>query len=76
MTSEALTTAVTSEPSFRPSSRTASTVMEATRRTPPASRTTLAIASPCVMPVTRAGIWFRALSLHAGTVVAERRDIA
>jgi NAD(P)-dependent dehydrogenase (short-subunit alcohol dehydrogenase family) len=62
MMSEAFTTAVTSEPAWIPSSRTASTVTEATSRTPPASRTTLAIASPCVMLVTRAGIWLRALS--------------
>ena len=54
--------AVTSEPSEIPRSRTASTVMEATSRTPPASSTTLAMASPWVMLVTRAGIWFRALS--------------
>src|SRR5690242_15686342 len=36
ITSDALTTAMTSLPSVRPSWRTASTVMEATRRTPPA----------------------------------------
>src|SRR5215831_2061388 len=62
MTSEALMTAVTWLPSARPSWRTASTVIEATRRTPLASSSTLAIASPTLMPVTRAGIWFRALS--------------
>src|SRR6266516_4088220 len=38
------------------------TVMEATRRTPLAWSSTLAMASPLLMLVTRAGIWFRALS--------------
>src|SRR5579875_371498 len=61
MTSEALITAVTSLPSARPSSRAASTVIEATSRTPAASSSTLAMASPLLMLVTRAGIWFRAL---------------
>src|SRR5262245_27956280 len=37
--------------------------MDATRRTPLASSSTLAIASPAVMPVTVAGIWLRALNL-------------
>src|SRR5579875_4178108 len=62
ITSDALITAVTSVPSARPSSRTASTVIEATRRVPPASSSTLAIASPVLMLMTRAGIWWRALS--------------
>src|SRR5215469_4513884 len=62
ITSDALITAVTWLPSARPSSRTASTVMDATRRIPFASRTTLAIASPALIAVTVAGIWFRALS--------------
>src|SRR5215472_6389661 len=62
MTSEALMTAVTLLPSARPSWRTASTVIEATSRTPLASSSTLAIASPALILVTRAGIWLRALS--------------
>src|SRR5215467_14427842 len=62
MTSEALITAVTSLPSVRPSSRTASTVIEATRRTPFASSSTLAIAAPVLILVILAGIWLRALS--------------
>ena len=57
----ALTMATTSVPSARPRSRAASIVIDATRRTPPASSSTLAVASPWVMPVTRAGIWLRAL---------------
>ncbi|GAA1092805.1 hypothetical protein GCM10009605_32840 [Nocardiopsis composta] len=36
--------------------------MDATSRTPPASSSTLAVASPCVTPVTVAGILLRALS--------------
>ncbi len=36
--------------------------MEATSRTPLASISTLAIASPVLILVTRAGIWLRALS--------------
>ncbi len=62
ITSEALMTATTSLPTARPSCCTASTVMDATRRIPPASSSTLAIASPLLMPVTLAGIWLRALS--------------
>src|ERR1700734_924550 len=62
MTSDALITAVTSLPSASPRSLTASTVIEATRRTPFASSVTLAIASPVLMATTRAGIWLRALS--------------
>src|SRR5262249_60583400 len=62
MTSDALIIAVTWLPSARPRSRTASTVMDATRRTPLASSSTLAIASPALMLVTLAGIWLRALS--------------
>src|SRR3984957_9628619 len=54
--------AVTLAPSARPSWRTASTVIEATRRVPPASSSTLAMASPALMAVMRAGIWLRALS--------------
>src|SRR5262245_48936068 len=46
-----------------PSSSTASTVIDATRRTPLASSSTFAMASPRLMPVTRAGIRFRALIL-------------
>ncbi len=68
MTSEALTMAVTSVPAARPSSLAASTVIDATRRTPPASISTLAVASPRVIPVTRALIWLRALS-RIGTPV-------
>src|SRR6478735_5002510 len=71
MTSDALTTAVTSEPTDRPSCWTASTVIEATRRVPPASSSTLAIASPGWMAVTRAGIWLRALSRMAVTPWSE-----
>src|SRR5215470_19266370 len=62
MTSDALIIAVTLLPSARPRSRTALTVMDATRRTPLASSSTLAMASPALMPVTRAGIWLRALT--------------
>ncbi len=40
--------AVTSEPAVSPSSLTASTVTEATSRSPLASITTFAIAAPCV----------------------------
>ena len=42
-------------------------VIEATSRVPFASSTTLAVASPCVIPVTRALIWLRALSFMAAT---------
>src|SRR6516164_2101705 len=76
MTSEALMIAVTLLPSVRPSWRTASTVIEATRRTPPASSSTLAIASPVLMLVTRAGIWLRALSFMTGTLQGDRRYCA
>jgi MFS family permease len=69
MTSEALITAVTWLPSVRPSCLTASTVIEATSRVPLASSSTLAIASPLLMLMTRAGIWFRALSGMIGTPV-------
>ncbi len=62
ITSEALMTAVTSLPTASPSCSTASTVIEATSRKPPASSSTLAMASPELMAVTRAGIWLRALS--------------
>src|SRR5215469_16167334 len=65
ITSDALTMATTSVPSDRPSSFAASTVTEATSRTPPASITTFAIASPLVMLVTVALIWLRALSRMA-----------
>src|SRR5512132_2025725 len=65
ITSDALITAVSSEPSARPRSRTASTVIEATRRSPLASSSTLAVASPAVMPTTRAGTWLRALIFTA-----------
>ena len=58
MTSEALTTAITSLPSASPSSLTASTVMEATSRTPFAASETLAVASPELMLVTLAGIGY------------------
>ena len=57
--------AVTSVPSLMPSSVAASVVIEATRRTPPASSSTLVVASPRVMPVTLAGIWLRAESFIA-----------
>src|SRR5580698_397914 len=60
MTSEALTMAVTSAPGARPSSLAASTVIDATSRTPPAFSSTLAVASPRVIPVTVALIWLRA----------------
>jgi hypothetical protein len=52
ITSDALTIAVTSVPSSSPSSRAASVVIDATRRTPFASISTFAVASPLVMPVT------------------------
>ena len=61
-------TAKTSLSSAMPSWSTASTVMEATRRCPPTSISTLAIASPLVMPVTRPGSWLRA-DPHAPPVV-------
>src|SRR5262249_47579876 len=48
-------TAVTLAPSASPSSRTASTVIEATTRLPPTSSTTLAIAAPSSMDVIVAG---------------------
>src|SRR6185312_8352532 len=67
MTSDALITAVTCEPTDRPSCWTASTVIEATRRVPFASSSTLEMASPLWMAVTRAGIWLRALSGMAVT---------
>src|SRR5215813_7469030 len=61
-----------------PSSRTASTVIEATSRTPPASSSTLAIASPALIAVTRAGSWLRALSFiwasSSGAVLAALHD--
>jgi hypothetical protein len=56
MTSDALMTAVTLLPAASPRSRAASMVIEATRRTPPASSSMFAVASPAVMPVTVAGI--------------------
>src|SRR3954453_18914557 len=62
MTSEALMTAVTSLPSRRPSSRAASMVMEATRRWPLTSISTLAIAAPSVTRLTVPASWLRALS--------------
>src|SRR4051794_9759254 len=68
ITSDALTTAVTSAPSCRPSSRTASTVIEATSRSPLASSSTLAIASPDVMATTLAGSWLRALIFTAASL--------
>src|SRR5262245_47471208 len=74
MTSDALITAVTWLPSVRPRSRTASTVIDATRRTPLASSSTLAIASPEVMPVTLAGIWFRALSRMTYSPSCDQRN--
>jgi hypothetical protein len=49
-------TAVTSVPLASPSSRAASTVIEATSRTPPASSSTFAVASPTVIAVIVAGI--------------------
>src|ERR1044072_2352079 len=61
MTSEALTTAMTSVPSERPSSRTASTVIEETIRWPLASSSTLGIASPWGILTTLAGTRLRAL---------------
>ncbi len=55
--------AVTALPSVMPSSSTASTVIDATSRVPLASNSTLAMASPRLMPVTLAAIWLRALIL-------------
>src|ERR1700741_318787 len=54
--------AVTSLPSLRPRSDTASTVIDATSRWPATSRTTLAIASPLLMLVTVPASWLRAVS--------------
>src|SRR5215216_874028 len=62
ITSEALTTAQQSVPSRSPSSSTASTVIDATRRSPLRSSSTLAIASPRVTLVTVAESLLRALS--------------
>src|ERR671937_1625776 len=73
ITSEALMTATTSLPSWRSSSRAASTVIEATTRLPPTSSTTLAIAAPSSIAVTLPGSWLRALSFMARTLV-ERHD--
>src|SRR5215469_11317605 len=73
ITSEALITAVTLLPSARPSSRTASTVIDATRRTPLADSSTLAIASPELMLTTRAGIWLRALSFMTDSTLSDRQ---
>src|SRR5919198_3143275 len=73
ITSEALMTATTSLPSCRPSSRAASTVIEATTRLPPTSSTTLAIAAPSSIDVTVPGSWLRALSFMSATLV-ERDD--
>jgi hypothetical protein len=72
MTSEALITAVTLLPSARPSWRTASTVIDATSRTPFADSSTLAIASPALMLVTRAGIWLRALSCMSDSTLSDQ----
>ena len=66
MTSEALTTAVTADPSCSPSSCTASTVIEATRRWPPTSSATLAIASPLWYRGDRAVELVSGAELHAG----------
>jgi hypothetical protein len=52
---------VTSIPSRSPNAVAASTVIEATMRTPLASTSTFAIASPRVMRVTVPLIWLRAL---------------
>src|SRR5262249_5692323 len=72
ITSEALITAVTLLPSARPSWRTASTVIDATRRTPLADSSTFAIASPVLMLVTLAGIWLRALSCMTDSTLSDR----
>src|SRR5215210_2572264 len=79
MQSEALIIAVTDVPSWRPSSRAASTVIEATSRWPLTSSSTLAIAAPSLMLVMVPVSWLRALSFMApplgGTVgVADRRS--
>src|SRR6201995_958193 len=57
--------AVTSLPSRSPSSRTASTVIDATSGVPLQSRWTMAVAGPSVMPVTVPGSLLRALSFMA-----------
>src|SRR6266566_28907 len=72
ITSEALITAVTLLPSARPSWRTASTVIDATSRTPFAESSTLAIASPALMLVTVAGIWLRALSCITDSTLSDQ----
>src|ERR1700722_19234010 len=59
-------------PSARPSSAAASVVMDATRRTPPASSATLAVASPLVMLVTFAEILLRALSRMVSAPIRSR----
>jgi hypothetical protein len=74
ITSDALITAVTFEPSAMARSRTASTVIEATRRSPLASSSTLAVASPAVMPTTLAGTWLRALILTAASLGRSLRE--
>src|SRR2546423_7744641 len=72
-TSDALINATTSLPSRRPSSRTASTVIDATTRWPPTSSATLAIAAPSSMEVTVPGSWLRALIFIVRRLV-ERHD--
>src|SRR5262249_30028671 len=72
ITSEALITAVTLLPSDRPSSRTASTVIDATRRTPLADSSTLAIASPELLLVTRVRLWLRALTCMTASTLSDR----
>src|SRR4051794_21945386 len=72
MTSEALMTAVTSLPSWRASSRAASTVMEATRRWPLTSISTLAIAAPSVTLLMVPASWLRALSFMVDAPVVGR----
>src|SRR2546427_437973 len=67
MTSDALITAVTSEPTDRPSCLTASTVIEATRRVPVSSSSTFGMGSPVFVAQTPAialihGLWLAPLS--------------
>src|SRR5580765_6829791 len=71
MTSDALAMAVTDLPSSSPRSRAASTVIEATRRWPLTSISTLAMAAPPLTLVTVPESWLRALSFMAATILAK-----
>src|SRR3954451_10938052 len=63
--------AVTDLPASSPRSRAASTVIEATKRWPLTSISTLAIAAPSLTLVTVPESWLRALSFMAATILAK-----